>query len=159
MRFCREILVEKSKTCAVSGHRWGKEKPSIKVIKETFLKLIEKGYDTFLVGMAVGFDTDCFHILEEIRIKKKIKIVACIPCVKQNKFFRKKNSKEYNRMRTVADERVLVGTRYTTSCMIKRNRFMVERCSAIVIFLRHRYGGTFSTYNYAKKMNVEIINV
>ena len=48
--------------------------------------------------MAVGFDTVCFQILEEIRRLLPIKIIACIPCEHQDQKFSFKQQKEYKRM-------------------------------------------------------------
>ena len=61
-----EILIKREKTVAFSGHRsLGKDFNKLALCNE-IIRLIETGYDTFLVGMAVGFDTECFKILEKI---------------------------------------------------------------------------------------------
>ena len=66
------LMINKARTVAVTGHRilgadFDREK-----LKEIFYKLIDEGYDCFLVGMAIGFDTECFYLLEEIRKEKKV---------------------------------------------------------------------------------------
>ena len=48
--------------------------------------------------MALGFDTVCFQILEEIRKEKDIKIIACVPCSTQAEKFSLEQKKEYDRM-------------------------------------------------------------
>ena len=68
-----------SRTVAVTGHRTVENLNTAR-LEEVFRLLIKKGYDTYLVGMAVGFDTICFNILEKLREEYDIKIVACIPC-------------------------------------------------------------------------------
>ena len=52
------------KTCAVTGHRIIKNNFNTIELKEVFVDLISKGIDTFLIGMAIGFDSLCFKILD-----------------------------------------------------------------------------------------------
>ena len=93
-----ELFVNRAKTVAITGHRviypdFNREK-----VKNIFLSLIEKGFDTFLIGMALGFDTECFNILEQIKKEKKIFIIACIPCLTQSYKFNSIQKEEYDRM-------------------------------------------------------------
>ena len=61
-------------------------------------RAVEIGYDTFLVGMAVGFDTIVFNLLEKVRAKTGIKIIACVPCNNQDLKFKQAQKKEYKRI-------------------------------------------------------------
>ena len=68
-----EIIINPAKSVCFSGHRiLNKDVSEIK-LKESIEELLTQKYDTFLVGMALGFDTLCFHELEKIREKKQIK--------------------------------------------------------------------------------------
>ncbi len=145
------------KTCAVTGHRVLQKDFDRNKLKEVFLKLIEGGIDTFLVGMAIGFDTECFLVLQEIREKKDIKIIACIPCEKQALKFSEKEKKLYYKMLDSADEKVLISKEYTAYCMMKRNMYMVDNSSVLVCYLRKNLGGTKNTVAYAKKSGKMII--
>lgn len=151
----KEII--KEKTCAVSGHRNIGNGIEEKKVEDTFEMLINNGYDTFLIGMAVGFDFLCFHVLEKIRKEKNIKIIACIPCEGQSLKFSESQKREYSRMLESADEKIILSEKYTPYCMQNRNRFMVDNCSVLVCFLRVFSGGTFNTYNYAKSKKKDII--
>ena len=152
-----EIIREK--TICVSGHRYiGSDLREGRV--ESFLrKFIEKGFNTFLIGMALGFDTLCFQILERLKEKNDIKIIACIPCPEQPSKFNKKQKEEYLRLLSVADEKVILSEEYTPYCMQKRNQFMVDNSFAVLCYLNRNSGGTFNTVSYAKKQNVFVINV
>ena len=152
-------MINKARTVAVTGHRilgadFDREK-----LKEIFYKLIDEGYDCFLVGMAIGFDTECFYLLEEIRKEKKVKIIACIPCKDQSAKFREAQKRKYEYMVSVADERVILSQKYTSDCMMKRNRYMVDNCSVLVSYKRRETGGTAATVRYAKKQNIRIIEL
>ena len=153
------IEIVKEKTVAITGHRFLREGFDKEKVKLTLLERIRLGYDTFLIGMAVGFDTVCFQILEEIRRLLPIKIIACIPCEHQDQKFSFKQQKEYKRMLDCADERILVSKEYTPYCMQKRNMFMVDNSNLLIAYLRESKGGAKNTVEYAKNKNVSIIFV
>lgn len=155
----KELFINKARCCAVTGHRALNKNFNKEGLKEVFYKLIDGGYDTFLVGMALGFDTLCFNLLEQIRKEKSIKIIACIPCESQAERFTKSQAEEYYRMLSVADEKVYVNKEYTKKCMQKRNEYMVNNCSVLVAYLKNDFGGTFNTVKFAKKIEIPIINV
>ncbi len=149
--------IKKEKTLCVTGHRTVKDDLDVTILEQTFLQAIKEGYDTFLVGMAVGYDTICFQILEKIREKEDVKIVACIPCPNQDKMFSIEQKIEYKRMVDSADGTVLTSSTYTKYCMSKRNRFMVDNSSRVLAYLKQDHGGTFSTVKYAKEKGIECI--
>lgn len=153
------MIIDRIKTCAFTGHRVLKEDFNRKELEKVVKKLIEGGYTTFLVGMALGFDTECFKLLEEFRKEYPIKIIACIPCLTQAYKFSLKQKAEYEKMLLSADERVYVSKEYTKTCMFKRNMFMVDSASVLVAYLNSDKGGTFQTVNYAKRQNVQIIRI
>ena len=155
-----EIKIDKTKTCAVSGHRKLFTFDCKDMLYKVFLRAIDRrNIDTFLCGMALGFDTLCFHVLEEIKKEKNIKIIACVPCENQAEKWSPSSKKEYERMLKVADDVVLISKEYTPSCMFMRNRFMVDNASILIAYLTKNYGGTFFTVDYAKKKGLNIVNM
>ena len=153
------IIINSAKACAVTGHRRGYEDLDKNKLKEVFISLINDGYDTFLVGMAIGFDTLCFKLLYHLKSEYDIKIVACIPCLDQNKNFSASQNKEYLDMLNKADFKVLVSKNYHSRCMMQRNIYMVDNSSILVACLRQDSGGTFNTVQYEKKVNKKIIYI
>ncbi len=147
----KELLINPAKTCAVTGHRvlpynFDKER-----LKKRLEQIVNIGYDTFMVGMALGFDTECFKALEKIRKNKPIKIIACIPCRSQADRFNKIQKAEYERMLASADEKVYVSEEYDSKCMMKRNIYMVDRSSLVYCYLNRNFGGTYNTVKYTQK--------
>ena len=69
------MIIEKDKTCCFTGHRVLKKDINVDNVDKVIQNLIDKGINTFLVGMALGFDLLCF---ERLLLKKdqNIKIVA-----------------------------------------------------------------------------------
>lgn len=153
------ILINTAKTCAFTGHRTLYPDYRADKLEKTINETIKDGYDTFLIGMAVGFDTECFKILLKIRKEKKIKIVACIPCENQSARFNKAQKKEYFELLEKADEKIFISKEYSPVCMKKRNEFMVKNCSLLIAYLKRDYGGTKQTVNYALKKEKKIIYV
>ena len=154
-----EIIINKEKACALTGHREIYKDFDKNLVKNTFIELINEGYDTFLIGMAVGFDTEGFKILEGLRKSYPIKLIACIPCEKQDLKFSFWQKLEYKRICASADERILVSKTYTRYCMQLRNEFMVDNSSCLVAYIRKDSGGTANTVRYAQRQGVKIIRV
>lgn len=153
------MKIDKISACAVTGHREITEEIDVEKIKSVFYKLIESGKTVFLVGMALGFDTLCFNLLEQIREEKKIKIIACIPCDTQSEKFSYKDKSEYERMLKSADKKIYVSREYTPYCMFKRNMFMVDNSSVLVAYKRKEAGGTARTVKYAEKQGCMVIEL
>ena len=151
--------IKKTTACAVTGHRKLEEDFDKNILEKTFIKLADGGYDTFLIGMALGFDTICFQLLEKLREKKPIRIIACVPCRCQAEKFCIRDKKEYERMLSAADEIRILSDDYTPYCMMKRNMFMVDNSSLLVAYKRREEGGTAKTVRYAEKCGVKIIEI
>lgn len=152
------INIEKS--CAFTGHRDIVEYPSLQGFTALLCDIIEGGVDTFLCGMARGFDT--FAAEAVLRLKgggKNIKLIACVPCPEQDKFFSKEDRQKYNYILSRADEVKIISDNYFKGCMQMRDRFMVDNSSCIVAYLREQTGGTAYTVNYAQKKNKKIYRV
>ena len=154
-----ELVFNPAKTVALTGHRVLDGTLNKERLKSEILTLINAKYDTFLVGMALGFDTVAFNILESIRKTEKIKIVACIPCPEQSNGFDLYQKKEYERMVESADEKIILRPRYTRICMIKRNEYMVDNSSVLIAYVRENKGGSYKTKNYAIKKGIRVIEV
>ena len=154
-----DIFILRANSVCVSGHRIIERDLDKRKLTIIFENLIISGIDTFLIGMAIGFDTLCFQILEQMRKEKNIKIIACIPCLNQAEKFSQAQKKEYDRLISVADEKVVLSDDYTPYCMQKRNKFMVDNSACVVCYLKKQKGGTFNTVKYAKQKGVPVINV
>ena len=150
------MLINPNKTAAFTGHRiLGKDFNKDKLYQE-IKRLISAKYDTFLVGMAIGFDMECFKALLEFKRAIDIRIIACIPCLNQDERFSRSQKEEYNRLLTLADDKIVISKEYTNTCMKKRNEFMVNYSSVVVAYLRKEKSGTSGTVNYAIKKGVSV---
>ncbi|MBR1974672.1 MAG: DUF1273 family protein [Clostridia bacterium] len=148
--------IETPKTCAFTGHRELGKDFSARKLKIEIKALIEKGVDTFYNGMAVGFDLIAAEtVLAFKRRYKHIKLIACIPCPDQDKYFSDRDKKRYVKVCQAADERVVLFERYTNYCMQARDRYMAERADVLITYCKKDTGGTAYTVRYFKKIHAE----
>lgn len=118
---------------------------------------INEGFNTFLCGMALGFDSLCFSILEEFREEYDIEIIACVPCLGQEDKFTTSQKREYKRMLKMANEVIVFAENYFRGCMQIRNRYLVDNSERLICYLTTSSGGTFYTVEYALKKGKEVI--
>ena len=150
------------KTCVFTGHR---ELPlgfPKRKLKTTIEGLISLGVDTFLCGMAIGFDLLAAETV--LSLKKnypQIKLVACIPCICQEKYFSKTDQKRYTDAVKKADEQVILSDSYYRGCMQVRDKYMAERGDVMVAYCTKKEGGAAYTVRCFEKAHpdAEIIFV
>ncbi len=145
-------------TCAVTGHRVMRRDFNPSELEKELSDIADDGYEYFLIGMARGFDTECFHALEALREKgKNVKIVAVVPCKDQSARFPAAAKEEYARMLGVADEVIAEPSDYFDGCMLRRNDFLVENCSLLLAnYNGIKKGGTYYTVRQAIALGVTV---
>ncbi|MBQ9481150.1 MAG: DUF1273 family protein [Clostridia bacterium] len=151
---------EMEKAVCFTGHRVIKRDFDRKILKDTIENLIKEGYEVFLCGMALGFDTLCFKALNGLKNKyPHIKTVACVPCANQSETFGEKNKKVYENLLRSADEVVILYPEYNDYCMKERDRYMVDNSSVCVSYIYRSSGGTYYTTKYAVEKGKKIIYI
>lgn len=127
-------------------------------LKEEIEELIEKGVCFFQTGMAQGVDLLCAEIVIELQLKYNIHLFAAIPCLNQTNGWSDEDKERYEfilgRCSGITN---ITDKEYTTGCMNKRNRFLVETAQYILAVYDGKKGGTMSTVNYAIKQKRTII--
>lgn len=153
----------REETCCFSGHRdinvYNAMLLSLKMKKE-IEELITKGFKNFMCGGALGFDT--IAALTVLKAKKKysnIKLILVLPCENQTKDWQQKDKEIYEKIKEQSDETVYISKSYYNGCMLKRNRYMVDKSSYCIYYLRKNYGGTAYTVKYAKERGLELKNM
>ena len=145
-------------TIALTGHRVLGKQFSRAALQARLDELIATGADCFLCGMALGFDLLCG---EELAARKQagapLRLVACIPCADQPEGYAAADRARYERVLSACDEKVVLFPSYENGCMFARNRYMVDRCDALLAYLASPRGGTFYTVRYAEKRGKRVI--
>ena len=142
------------KTCVFTGHRDLQKDFSKRKLKAAIQQMIDSGADTFLCGMAIGFDLAAAEAV--LSIKKKnpsLKLIAYIPCIGQEKYFSKADQKRYVSILKKVDERVVLADSYYKGCMQVRDKYMAERADSMVTYCKKQEGGTAYTVRCFKKLH------
>ena len=147
-------------SCVFTGHRELDEDFSVRKLKKAVEEQIKKGVTCFYNGMAKGFDLAAAK--EVLKLKKKyphVKLIACIPCHGQEKYFSEKDKKTYVSVLKRADESITLSPTYYTGCMQVRDRYMVERANVMIAYCKKQEGGAAYTVKIFQKLhkNCEII--
>lgn len=150
-------------TCCFTGHRsipMSQRAILIKQLREQIVLSIKEGYRNFCAGGALGFDTIAAQIVLELKKDyPDISLILMLPCKNQAQRWTQNEIEEYERIKSLSDQIIYVSDSYYKGCMQKRNRQLVDRSSLCICYLTENTGGTFYTVNYARKMNIPIINI
>lgn len=163
------VRVVKNMCCCFTGHRpehlpWKTNELDERCIELKNLlssaidKYIEDGCREFYCGMARGTDTYAAEILiEKKKIHKDIMLYAALPCPDQHEGWCEKDRLRYENILRQCDSKTLVSPFYTDTCMLARNRFMVDNSDRVIaVWNGYFRGGTAYTVRYAKKQGKEI---
>ncbi|MBE6586985.1 MAG: DUF1273 domain-containing protein [Ruminococcaceae bacterium] len=156
--------MDKEKTAFFTGHRAIPEssvRPMLSELYSTVCRLILEGYDSFICGGAVGFDTYSAECVLSFRERfPDIRLTLALPCRDQTmKWNSLKDLNKYKSILGRADSVVYVRDFYCDGCMLERNRWMADHSSLCIAYLTKSKGGSAYTYNYSKKIGIRIINI
>ena len=156
-------------TCCCTGHRpkgfpfrYGidlkKHNAYLQMLKEkTELAVTEYGITHFISGMAIGVDLDFAEIVLKLKDKYPITLECAIPCPNQTLKWSDADKARYESILKSADKVNIISDRYTAECMLKRNRYMVDKSEFVIaVFNGIEQGGTWYTINYARKTDTAI---
>lgn len=153
----------RERTCCFTGHR---KIPSMQTeriagrLKDEIIKLIDQGYIYFGAGGALGFDTMAAQAVIELRTNyPQIKLILVLPCKTQTRGWEQHDIEIYEYIKKQCDKFVYTSEEYTNSCMFKRNRHLVDNSSACICYLTNSIGGTAYTVDYARKAELQTINL
>lgn len=158
------IETVKEKTVFFTGHRVIESSKLCELRRRlifTIMSLADKGYDTFICGGAVGFDTEAAECVMKVRkIRPRIRLLLFLPCRDQTARWKSVVSLErYKKILGAADDVCYITDFYDDDCMLRRNRFMADASSVCVAYMNKPYGGTGYTVRYAEKGKAQIINL
>ena len=156
-------------TCCFTGYRpeklpWGtrEEDPRCLALKGRLARAVEDAYGRgmrhFICGMARGADFYfCEAVLALREIRPGVSVEAAIPCEEQAAGWGEEDRERYFRLVEQCDYETMVQHRYDKGCMLRRNRYMVERSGLLIAVFDGLLGGTMYTVTYARKKGLEIV--
>lgn len=161
--------MDRETTCCFTGHRpsklpWGEDEtdPRCLALKEAIALEVEKaynrGYRHFICGMARGCDLYFCEAVQALRdLRPGITVEAAIPCESQADKWPEPERQRYLRLVGLCDYETMVQHTYDRGCMLRRNRYMVDRSSLLIAAFDGSRGGTLYTAAYAMKHGVEVV--
>lgn len=161
--------MDRETTCCFTGHRpsklpWGENEadPRCLALKEAIGLEVEKaynrGYRHFICGMARGCDLYFCEAVQTLRDSRPgITVEAAIPCESQADKWPEAERRRYRELVGLCDFETVVQHGYDKGCMLRRNRYMVDRSSLLIAAFDGSRGGTLYTATYAMKQGVEVV--
>ena len=150
-------------SCCFTGHRKIPESEYYKVmflLRQTIEQKIKEGYKVFCAGGALGFDTMAAMTVLKLREQyPHIQLHLYLPCMDQAQKWSEQAKARYEEIKQQSNLIVYVSQYYTSDCMLKRNRALIDKSSLCIAYCNQSKGGTVYTVNYAKDQDVEVINL
>ena len=140
------------KNCVFTGHRDLGDDFSKSRLKKTIEGLIKEGVENFYNGMAIGFDLIAAECVLSLRRKyPQVKLIACVPCYGQEKYFSDADKKRYVKILKKANETVILADHYYQGCMQNRDKYMVEHAEVMIAYCKKTTGGAAYTVKLFQK--------
>ncbi len=153
-------------TCCFTGHRPESlyKNADDGEVYNSIVKAVENavsdGYTVFICGGSRGGDFLFADAVLYTKIRHpEIKLCIALACRDQASDWSREDRNEFSRLLDSADQIVCLSDRYTSGCMQKRNRYMVEQATLLIAAYNGTQGGTKYTYSYAAKKHLRIVNV
>ncbi|MBR1432760.1 SLOG family protein [Ruminococcus sp.] len=151
------------KTCCFTGHRIIKITPElVQMLKDTIIKLIERGVTDFYNGGAIGFDMLAAETVIALKAEySDIKLHMLLPCPpeEQVKGWNKAKIARYNKILQTANSITVLAEHYTKECMKLRNERLVELADCCVCYCTNPRSGTGQTLRMAREKGIDVINL
>ena len=158
-------------SCCFTGHRPGKlpwhyneADPRCLTLKRRIADAVEaaylEGYRHFLCGMALGCDLYfCEAVLALRETHPDVTVEAALPCPTQADGWPPAQRARYQRLVKACDFETMVSHTYTSYCMQRRDRYMVDHASLLIAAFDGTSGGTRYTMEYAMSRRVSIVDL
>lgn len=147
------------KVCALTGHRDLPPDFDRNALYDKLEELAAGGCNSFLCGMAEGFDLLALDCLADLKQRYPLYLEACVP---YRGFARRRSPKaieEYNRLLSWCDRETVLFPSYRKGCYLLRDRYMVDCADVVLAYCKKETGGTAYTVNYARGKGLSVLFV
>jgi len=161
----------RQESCCFTGHRpnklpWRYDEADSRCLalkrrlQDAVEAAYEQGFRHFLCGMAQGCDLYFCECVLALRAQHPdVTVEAAIPCPTQADGWPPEERSRYERLVAACDFETLVSARYTSACMQRRDRYMVDHASLLIAAFDGTAGGTRYTVEYAMRRGVSIVDL
>lgn len=170
-RLCHNEAMERESTCCFTGHRaeklpWKNDERApgclrLKTaIEDVLSSLYADGRRHFLCGMATGADIYFGEAVAALREERPdVTLEAAIPFAGQEKRWPVYWQQRYSRLTEACDKITVLHQAYTPTCMMDRNRYMVDASGILIAAYNGAPGGTRATIRYALRQGLPVIEL
>ncbi|BDF70723.1 hypothetical protein CE91St41_20480 [Oscillospiraceae bacterium] len=163
--------MDREHTCCFTGHRpeklpWREDESDLRCLdlKSRLSQALEGAYTRgmrhFICGMAQGADFYFCEAALELRARcPGVTVEAAIPCEEQAARWRDRDRERYFSLVAACDFETMVQRHYDRGCMLRRNRYMVDRSAMLIAVYDGMLGGTMYTISYAMRQGLEIVTL
>ena len=161
----------RQESCCFTGHRPGKlpwkyneNDGRCLALKRRIADAVElayqEGFRHFLCGMALGCVLYFCEVVLALReVHPNVTVEAAIPCPAQADAWPAAQKERYDRLVAACDFETMVSDHYTSSCMQRRDRYMVDHASLLIAAFDGTAGGTRYTVEYALSRGLSIVDL
>ena len=149
-------------TACFTGHHpnslpcgYNEEHPACLMLKKQLRRLIvgvieKKNVTHFISGFALGIDIWATETVIDLKDEyPNITLEAAIPCRNQASSWNVKRKERYEKLLSLCDEVTVLQDQYTYDCMMKRNKYMVQKSDYVIAVWNGKPSGTGKTIRYA----------
>ena len=161
--------MERNTTCCFTGHRpdklpWGtnEERKDCLALKAELDQALERAYEAgfrhYISGMARGADLYFAEAVLKLRSRHPdVTLEAARPCETQADAWPASERQRYEEILNRCNYETLVQHTYDRWCMMRRNRYMVDRSARIIaVYDGVPKGGTAQTLTYRGKRRLKV---
>lgn len=130
------------------------------LLAEKLRILYRHGYTNYYTGGALGFDMIAAVTL--INLKRElpdITLELALPCRNHDINWPEPQRAMIKKIIECSEAVTYVSEEYSNGCMQRRNRYMADRSSICIAYLKRNTGGTAYTVKYADSIGCRVLNI
>ena len=156
--------------CAFTGHRperlpWGQNEDDARcaalktLLRRTVREVYDRGFHTFLCGMARGCDQYFAEAVLAARADgaQNARLCARVPCPSQPDGWDAASRTRYWALLAACDRVEVLEDHYSPGCMLRRNHEMLRRAQLLISVYDGTPSGTAATVRRAEQQGIEVL--
>lgn len=162
------LNLEKSKTCAFTGHRtnllpWRNNEQDERCIsfknklKNIIIQSIKEGYTNFISGMALGVDIISAEMILNLKNEfSHIKLICSVYYENQYLKWSNEDKARYFNILNKCDKKIFLAKNFSPECIENGNMFLINNSDLLIAVWNGRASETANTIKLAKEKNLKI---